>query len=135
AATGTTVFVSSHILSEVQQLVDVVGIIAHGKLVREGPIRELLAAEGAGPVPTAGEGWLTVSIDPARGAEVNRALVERGIYASRLEAGTTLATLFLDLTAEPSAPTSQAPGAPPPVTWANDPGARPKDEPTGWGGR
>ena len=161
AATGTTVFVSSHILSEVQQLVDVVGIIAHGKLVREGPIRELLAAEGAvrvrvepdamatavealtalagagsaGPVPTAGEGWLTVNIDPARGAEVNRALVERGIYASRLEAGTNLETLFLDLTAEPSAPTSQAPGVPPPVTWANDPGARPKDEPTGWGGR
>ena len=35
-------FVSSHILSEVQQLVDVVGIIAHGRLVREGPIATLL---------------------------------------------------------------------------------------------
>jgi ABC-2 type transport system ATP-binding protein len=162
AASGTTVFVSSHILSEVQQLVDVVGIIAHGRLVREGPIRELLAAEGAVRVrvepaavttalealtalagagsaelvPSAGEGWLTVAIDPARGAEVNRALVERGIYASRLEAGTNLETLFLDLTAEPTGPpSSHVPGAPPPVTWANDPGARPNDEPTGWGGR
>src|SRR5439155_3873921 len=37
AASGKTVFVSSHILGEVEQLVDVVGIIAAGRLVREGP--------------------------------------------------------------------------------------------------
>ena len=73
------------------------------------------------------------AIDPARGAEVNRALVERGIYASGLEAGTNLETLFLDLTAEPIPP-SGAPGAPS-VEWPSDPGAKPKDEPTGWGGR
>ncbi|TMC62182.1 MAG: ATP-binding cassette domain-containing protein, partial [Chloroflexi bacterium] len=36
AASGKTVFVSSHILGEVEQLVDVVGIIAAGRLVREG---------------------------------------------------------------------------------------------------
>ena len=46
AATGKTVFVSSHLLAEVQQLADVVGIIAGGKLVREGSMRELLAGEG-----------------------------------------------------------------------------------------
>ena len=46
ASTGKTVFVSSHLLAEVQQLADVVGIIAKGKLVREGTMRELLAAEG-----------------------------------------------------------------------------------------
>jgi ABC-2 type transport system ATP-binding protein len=124
AAAGKTVFVSSHILSEVQQLVDVVGIIARGRLVREGRVEELLreagsirvrvtpdevaaAATAMGPVaagadvtPGAGPeaGWLTVGIDPARGAEVNRALVGAGIYASRLETGTTLEGLFLELT-------------------------------------
>ena len=47
AAAGKTVFVSSHILSEVQQLVDVVGIIARGRLVREGPVETLLREEGS----------------------------------------------------------------------------------------
>src|SRR3954471_23940464 len=47
AAAGKTVFVSSHILSEVQQLVDVVGIIARGRLVREGRVEELLREAGS----------------------------------------------------------------------------------------
>ena len=55
AASGKTVFVSSHILGEVQQLADVVGIIAAGRLVREGPIAELLQ----------GEGVVRVRVDPA----------------------------------------------------------------------
>ena len=46
ASTGKTVFVSSHLLAEVQQLADVVGIIAKGKLVREGTMKDLLATEG-----------------------------------------------------------------------------------------
>ena len=46
ASTGKTVFVSSHLLAEVQQLADVVGIIAAGKLVREGTMKDLLATEG-----------------------------------------------------------------------------------------
>jgi len=124
AASGKTVFVSSHILSEVQQLADVVGIIARGKLVREGPIDDLLREEGAirirvapDEVPVAGPileratgpglvtaehgpeaGWLDVRIDPARAAELNRALAEGGVYASRIETGTTLEALFLELT-------------------------------------
>lgn len=120
AATGRTVFVSSHILGEVQQLADVVGIIARGRLVREGPIGSLLAGEGsvrvrvapdevaraatalealagAGGVTTE-DGWLRVRFDPERAAEVNRALVATGIYASRIEAGTNLEALFLELT-------------------------------------
>jgi ABC-2 type transport system ATP-binding protein len=47
AAIGKTVFVSSHILGEVRQMADVVGIIAAGRLVQEGPIESLLAAGGA----------------------------------------------------------------------------------------
>src|SRR4029077_10243003 len=42
AATGKTVFVSSHLLAEVQVLADVVGIIAAGRLVREGTLEALL---------------------------------------------------------------------------------------------
>jgi len=46
AASGKTVFVSSHLLAEVQVLADVVGIIARGRLVREGPLESLLTDQG-----------------------------------------------------------------------------------------
>ncbi len=41
AATGCTVLVSSHLLGEMEQLVSQVGIINHGKMLFEGPLREL----------------------------------------------------------------------------------------------
>jgi ABC-2 type transport system ATP-binding protein len=40
---GRTVFVSSHLLGEVQQMCDRVGILARGRLVTEGPVAEVLA--------------------------------------------------------------------------------------------
>ena len=46
AAQGRTVLISSHVLSEVEQTVDDVVIIDHGRLVRACPLAEL-AAEGA----------------------------------------------------------------------------------------
>ena len=124
AAQGRTVLVSSHILSEVEQLVDVVGIVAHGRLVREGPIDALLAVNGevrirvapaevmtAGPVlervvgagsvrldDTPGGDWLVARCDPARAGDLNRALAEVGVFASRIEAGASLETLFLEVT-------------------------------------
>ena len=124
AAEGKTVFVSSHLLGEVQQMADVIGIIAAGRLVREGSITELL--DGADLVrvkvaphevasaakhlaslpgldrvePSADAGWLTVRIAADRAAEVNRALADAGIYAARLEAGSDLEELFLTLTAD-----------------------------------
>jgi ABC-2 type transport system ATP-binding protein len=124
ASIGKTVFVSSHLLPEIQQMADVVGIINQGRLVREGPMQELLAGEGevrvrvgadevaaavaaiealAGPgtasvrqEPTGA--WITVRISPARAADVNRAVVSTGVYASALESGTDLESLFLELT-------------------------------------
>ena len=121
ATLGKTVFVSSHVLGEVQQLADVIGIIAAGRLVREGPIEQLLLGQGAvrvrvapaerdaartalgalapdGVSGTDEEGWLTVHVEPARAAEVNRTLAEAGIYASALESGNDLESLFLELT-------------------------------------
>jgi ABC-2 type transport system ATP-binding protein len=46
AADGKTVFISSHVLSEVQQICTRVAIINHGKLVRLAPVAELLDAPG-----------------------------------------------------------------------------------------
>lgn len=127
AGQGKTVLVSSHILPEIQQLADVVGIIARGRLVREGRISELLASGGhvrvrvaspeieaatsaltalAGPGSTSApaaagaDAWLSVRLDPSRAADVNRSLVEAGVYASRLEGGNDLESLFLELTGQ-----------------------------------
>jgi ABC-2 type transport system ATP-binding protein len=122
---GKTVVISSHLLHEVEQLADVVGIIDRGKLLREGDLQELLADAGrvkvrvapddmqkAGDVLRAlapdrplygvdsGEqaGWFTVGVSPNRSSEINKALVEAGIYASGLEPGSDLESVFLELT-------------------------------------
>jgi ABC-2 type transport system ATP-binding protein len=149
AGAGKTVFVSSHVLGEVQQLADVIGIIAGGKLVREGPIEQLLRGEGivrvkvepgqveaaigivgglvggSGVSRVAGDdGWLSVPIEPDRAAEVNRALATAGIYASGLETGSDLEELFLELTRDQptgghEGPTLGAPIAPIPPDWGS----------------
>jgi ABC-2 type transport system ATP-binding protein len=46
AASGKTVFISSHVLSEVQQICTRVAIINHGKLIRVAPVAELLKSPG-----------------------------------------------------------------------------------------
>ena len=123
ASIGKTVFISSHLLAEVQQMADVVGIIAAGRLVREGSMQELLTGEGIvrvrvtpdevvaaaatlgrmttpeRVVPSTGEaGWISVQITPDRSAEVNRTLADAGIFASAVSSGNDLEELFLTLT-------------------------------------
>jgi ABC-2 type transport system ATP-binding protein len=123
ASLGKTVFVSSHLLAEMQQMADVVGIIAAGRLVREGPIEQLLNSEGivrvhvsldqmaaaaaalapiAGPdgatTSAAEPGWLSVRVTPDRAGEVNRVLGTAGIWATGIETGNDLELLFLSLT-------------------------------------
>jgi ABC-2 type transport system ATP-binding protein len=44
-ARGITVLLSSHLLGQVQEICDRVGILANGVLVREGPLSELLGME------------------------------------------------------------------------------------------
>jgi ABC-2 type transport system ATP-binding protein len=124
AAEGRTVFVSSHLLAEVRVLADVVGIIAAGRLVREGTLDSMLRDQGVVRVrvPRASEAtargvlerfarvdagasaeddtWLAVHVEPNRAGEVNRLLAEAGIYASGLESGTDLEDLFLELTSD-----------------------------------
>jgi ABC-2 type transport system ATP-binding protein len=123
ASQGKTVVISSHLLAEVQVMADVVGIIAAGKLVREGPLKDLLsmqrvvkvrvrpdlaetAVKTLAPLGTAErltetdreEGWLAVHVGAEQAEDVNRTLAEAGIYASGLESGTDLEMLFLELT-------------------------------------
>ncbi|MEV6629384.1 ABC transporter ATP-binding protein [Actinoplanes sp. NPDC051470] len=47
AGEGRTVLVSSHLLSEMQQLADDVVIVAAGKLIRQGPVEDVLGSMGA----------------------------------------------------------------------------------------
>jgi len=122
AAQGKTVFVSSHLLAEVELMADVVGIIANGRLVREGPLRELLArpvikvqvrpeqVDGAiaalkplAPAEPLGGpdhdvGWIAVRLASDRTEELNRVLGSAGIFASGIETGSDLEMLFLELT-------------------------------------
>jgi ABC-2 type transport system ATP-binding protein len=123
AAQGKTVVVSSHLLGEVQVMADTVGIIAAGKLVREGPLRELLSMQRVVKVRVRpnlvdaaikalasfapaerltetdrDEGWLAVRAEADCAEEVNQLLAGAGIFASGLESGSDLEMLFLELT-------------------------------------
>ena len=118
-----TVFVSSHLLAEVSQLCNRVGIIQNGKLVAQGPVAELLKPDGAlevrlevddteavgkvvdgldwvhaaGQSPT-GEMLLRLSED--RPAELNRLLVEAGVGVKALiPQRMTLEDFFIQVTA------------------------------------
>jgi ABC-2 type transport system ATP-binding protein len=125
ADSGKTVFVSSHILPEIQQMADDVAIIAHGRLIREGRLDDLLAGtsevrilvdEAAVPQATDllaglaaevhanghGPGWLTVVGASKKASELNKVLVGEGVAVSGLEVGSDLETLFLSLTGEAS---------------------------------
>jgi ABC-2 type transport system ATP-binding protein len=46
SAQGKTVFISSHVLTEVQQICTRVAIINHGKLIKVAPVHELLQSSG-----------------------------------------------------------------------------------------
>jgi ABC-2 type transport system ATP-binding protein len=75
---GTTVFLNSHLLSEVEMVCDEVAVIDHGRVVAAGPLGELLAgpcevevdlAEPfslAADGPPAGEGSRVISAEPTR---------------------------------------------------------------------
>ncbi len=106
---GTTVFVSSHLLAEVEAMCDRVGVLAHGKLLAEGPpgtlrgaaerVRievddaiaaakviathpgvELLQEEGL----RSGSGVLRVRLSGSSTAAINEALVSSGSAVSAL---------------------------------------------------
>ena len=65
AATGATVLISSHLLGEMEQMVEQVGIIDHGHILFEGPLTELQRNS---------RGNVTLRLlDPAKAAPILRA--------------------------------------------------------------
>jgi ABC-2 type transport system ATP-binding protein len=121
-AEGRTVFVSSHLLGEVQLMCDRVAIIARGRLVTQGSVNEVLSlghrARLLVRVPDAGiatavlarAGIVASAYDPVTqllyvdvaadaGAQVTEVLARDGIYLSEMRSEEVdLETVFLELT-------------------------------------
>jgi ABC-2 type transport system ATP-binding protein len=123
-AEGRTVVLSSHLLDEVERTCDAVAIVDRGRVIRQGPISQLLAGssfevqvECADPeraqgllVPTAfgehvqsGPDGLTISLPAGTErdaiAEINRLLVEGGVPVYRLQhMQASLESWFLEVT-------------------------------------
>jgi len=129
-AEGRTVVLSSHLLDEVERTCDAVAIVDRGKVVRQGPISELLAGAtlvleiecsepdrarslidvtGIGAHIEAGSLGLGISLPAGTPrdvvAEINRVLVEGGISVYRLqEIQASLESWFLQVTSRLGAP-------------------------------
>ena len=118
---GTTAFVSSHLLSEVELMCDSAAIVDGGRMVAEGKIADLVGRQGGAgfsvvidPEATGrattllaetglevrgSDGRLTVSGPGLQGAQISRSLAEGGIYVEELKrAEATLEEVFLSLT-------------------------------------
>jgi ABC-type multidrug transport system ATPase subunit len=115
-----TVLLSSHLLGEVEQICQRIGVISGGHVVAEGPLEELRGAAGllvrAEPPEKARQvleaalspssvrlrdGLFEVSVDPGRAAEMNARLVGAGVAVSELRpAERSLEEVFLRLTGE-----------------------------------
>lgn len=116
---GKTVLLSSHLLEEVEQICDRIGVILKGKLVVERTMEELRGreegllvraepleeaarvAEGLPEVEEAqvADGMLRLTADPARAAEINAGLVNAGVRVSELRpVERSLEEMFLELT-------------------------------------
>ncbi|NKI40729.1 ABC transporter ATP-binding protein [Streptomyces physcomitrii] len=121
AAEGTTVFLSSHLLDEIEQVCTHAAVMAQGRLLTQGPVAELAArargrltvttpdtADAARVLKEQGVGDLVTAGDRVSGeppgrdlAEVNAALVAAGVRVRGfgLERG-TLEDAFVALTGE-----------------------------------
>ncbi len=115
---GTTIFLSSHLLTEVEAVANRMGVLNHGELVAQGAVSDLLDGDSsyysiqATPQDQAvqllkGTGWvevmavgnmIEVHIDSRRAAELNRLLVTGGIEVSSFAAKRTLEDYFLKIT-------------------------------------
>jgi ABC-2 type transport system ATP-binding protein len=118
-AEGRTVFLSSHLLGEVELVCDQVAILARGRTVASGPIHDVLGAArpsavwvkvrdlAGGSRTLASAGWestvegehIRVAVAPGQSEAVTRALVADGHYPSELRpVETSLEDAFFALT-------------------------------------
>lgn len=116
---GRTVFVSSHLLSEVQQICDRVAILAHGRCVASGGVSEVLSRgagttmlvtvddqsralavlNAAGLVSERHNGELRVRVGSDQGSLISETLARHDIFPSELRAEEAdLESVFLSLT-------------------------------------
>jgi ABC-type multidrug transport system ATPase subunit len=115
-----TVLLSSHLLGEVEQICDRVGVISDGKLVRQSTVQDLLGEEGVlvraqpmerarqvlatmfgGEAITMQDGALHLKVKPEQSTEINRQLVSAGIGVSELRPfERSLEEVFFQLTGE-----------------------------------
>ncbi|MDP2949862.1 MAG: ABC transporter ATP-binding protein [Chloroflexota bacterium] len=116
---GKAVFVSSHLLHEVEQTCTDVGILKQGRLLAQQPVSELLQrgqalelevtdAERAMAVLrgldwvgelTRNDNRLLVQVPPERAVDISRVLAEHGIYLAELRPHhNTLEEFFLEVT-------------------------------------
>ncbi len=122
---GRTVFVSSHLLTEVEQICDRVAIIDRGKLVLTGRVDEVLAEasrpsllvgvdnlnSGAQTLRNAGltveieDVYLRVALPASDAAHVTKLLADAGLYLSELRPDSvSLEELFLSITGQEEEP-------------------------------
>jgi ABC-type multidrug transport system ATPase subunit len=114
------VLLSSHLLGEVEQICDRVGVISDGKLVRQSTVQDLLGEEGVlvraqpmerarqvlatmfgGEAITMQDGALHLKVKPEQSTEINRQLVSAGIGVSELRPfERSLEEVFFQLTGE-----------------------------------
>jgi ABC-2 type transport system ATP-binding protein len=118
AAGGRTVLLSSHLMGEIEQVSDRVGVIRAGSLIAEGTVEELRGQAGLrvlaephadavrviealtepGAVRTV-DGHVELAVAADRAPEINRALVEAGVAVWELTPQrASLEDVFLELT-------------------------------------
>ena len=91
---GITVLLSSHLLTQVQEICDRVGILARGVLVREGHLEELIAIENRSELVLENASEALVKEIEKLAANSNAKLIDRR------KSTTTLERLFLEATQE-----------------------------------
>ncbi|GAB3984594.1 ABC transporter ATP-binding protein [Actinoallomurus acanthiterrae] len=124
---GTTVFLSSHLLAEVEQVCDRVAVMDHGRLVEEGPVAGLStvrrrlrvvldetdldrAREALAGRTLRTDGPEALLVEGADGREVNRTLGNAGVWARQiLVERPGLEEAFLTLTAAEEATDASTP--------------------------
>jgi ABC-2 type transport system ATP-binding protein len=84
ASDGTTVLVSSHLLSEVEQIATHVGIMSGGRLLRQGTLTEVLA-----------DGTAVIRVSTPDTADVRRVLDDLGLTEVVVSAGEDLVSARL----------------------------------------
>jgi ABC-2 type transport system ATP-binding protein len=91
---GITVLLSSHLLTQVQEICDRIGILARGALIREGRLEELIAIDNRSELVLENASEALVSEIEKLAANSNAKLIERR------RSTTTLERLFLDTTSD-----------------------------------